>query len=363
MRLEVSNLNKSYGRNHVVKGISLTVETGEFVVILGPSGCGKTTTLRCLAGLEKPTDGRIRIGEQTVFDEGGVVFVPPEKRNIGMIFQSYALWPHMTVYQNVVFPFEARGRKGEDVRKRVREVLALVGLSHLEDRPASMLSGGQMQRVALARALGCEPAALLFDEPLSNLDLKLRQHLRQELRELQKKSGASAVFVTHDQVEAAELADRVIVMNEGRIVQDATPEELFARPADRFTADFIGIPNLLSVNTVADTGNGLCRAMLSGGLEVDAEAPSGARPGKGWSVWFRPEHVEMSLIASQPSNRNTFSARIIQRTFTGTDYMYRLEVVSRCEPKIQITARDSRKLEVSELVVASVSPDRARMVP
>lgn len=363
MRLEISGLHKSYGKNHVVKGIDLTVESGEFVVILGPSGCGKTTTLRCLAGLEKPSEGTIRIGDTTVFGQHGALFVPPERRNIGMIFQSYALWPHMTVYENVVFPFQARGRRGPDVRRRVLDTLELVGLGHLESRPASLLSGGQMQRVALARALACEPSALLFDEPLSNLDLKLRQHLRQELRDLQKKSGASAVFVTHDQVEAAELADRVIVMNEGRIVQDATPEGLFARPADRFTADFIGIPNLLPLESSTQVGEGKWRATLADAIQLDAEAPAGSRPSRGWSVWFRPEHVELAAQSDRSLDPNQFRARVIHRTFVGTEYLYRLEIGEHEDRAIKITARDARKLEIDQRVIACVKPERAQLIP
>ncbi len=260
MRLEIRKLRKRYGRHLAVADIDLSVEAGEFAVVLGPSGCGKTTTLRCLAGLEKPDSGEISIGRETVFAKG--VFMPPERRNIGMIFQSYALWPHMTVFQNVAFPFESRGRRGPDVARRIKDVLAMVGLEALSDRSASLLSGGQMQRVALARALACEPAALLFDEPLSNLDLKLRQHLRVELRELQQASGATAVFVTHDQAEAAALADRVIVMNEGRIEQDDSAEDLFSRPANRFVADFIGVGNLLPFQPIDRIGERTWRGRI-----------------------------------------------------------------------------------------------------
>ncbi|MBI2736996.1 MAG: ABC transporter ATP-binding protein [Rhodospirillales bacterium] len=356
-------MRKSYGRHLAVRDVGLVVEEGEFVVILGPSGCGKTTTLRCLAGLEKPDDGTIRIGTATVFDGGGAVFVPPEQRNIGMIFQSYALWPHMTVFENVAFPFEARRQRGPQVRDRVRDVLALVGLAGLEDRSASLLSGGQMQRVALARALACKPAALLFDEPLSNLDLKLRHHLRQELRELQKTSGASAVFVTHDQSEAAALADRIVVMNEGRIVQSDTPEKLFSRPADRFTADFIGIPNLLPVRAVTAASDGRWKVDVSPHLALEGEAPSGVRPGDGWWVWFRAEHVEMTAAAPRASGCGDFPARIVQRTFTGTDYVYRLQAGHAPEASVEVTARDVRKLEPGDLIAARVLPGQAHLVP
>jgi iron(III) transport system ATP-binding protein len=363
MRLEISSLRKSYGRHLAVRDVGLVVEEGEFVVILGPSGCGKTTTLRCLAGLEKPDDGTIRIGTATVFDGGGAVFVPPERRNIGMIFQSYALWPHMTVFENVAFPFEARRQRGPQVGDRVREVLALVGLAGLEDRSASLLSGGQMQRVALARALACKPAALLFDEPLSNLDLKLRHHLRQELRELQKTSGASAVFVTHDQSEAAALADRIVVMNEGRIVQSDTPEKLFSRPADRFTADFIGIPNLLPAAAVTAAGGNRWRIGLASQLELEGEAPPGARPGAGWWVWFRAEHVEMTGASPAASDRPGFAAHVLQRTFTGTDYIYRLRAGLPSSATTELTARDFRKFEPGERIHARVLPGHIHLVP
>ncbi len=363
MRLEISGLRKSYGRHLAVRDIDLTVDEGEFVVILGPSGCGKTTTLRCLAGLEKADAGIIRIGAATVFDQRGAIFIPPEQRNIGMIFQSYALWPHMTVSENVAFPFEARGQRGPQVRERVRDVLALVGLAGLEDRSASLLSGGQMQRVALARALACRPAALLFDEPLSNLDLKLRHHLRQELRELQKKSGASAVFVTHDQSEAAALADRVVVMNEGRIVQSDTAERLFSRPADRFTADFIGIPNLLPAGAVTGVGGNRWKVSVSAQFELEGEAPEGARPGEGWWVWFRAEHVEMAAPSPGVSGNGEFPARILHRTFTGTDYIYRLQAASSQKEEAEVTSRHVRKFEPGEIISARVLPGHVHLVP
>ncbi len=364
MRLEVSGLHKSYGRHIAVCDVDLTVAEGEFVVILGPSGCGKTTTLRCLAGLERPNCGTIRIGATTVFGEDGGIFVPPEQRNIGMIFQSYALWPHMTVYENVAFPFEARRQRGAGVRARVREVLALVGLAGLEDRSASLLSGGQMQRVALARALACKPAALLFDEPLSNLDQKLRQHLRQELRDLQKKSGASAVFVTHDQNEAAALADRIIVMNEGRVVQNATPECLFSTPADRFTADFIGIPNILQVSSVEQVGRDRWHAGVSAGIQLNATAFPAAKPSVGWWVWFRAEHVSITTHPSSDPKAQCFAARIAQRTFAGLDYTYRLRLNGLISGQaIDVVARSAEKYDVGRDAFATISGDNVHLVP
>jgi iron(III) transport system ATP-binding protein len=359
MHLNIKGLRKAYGRHLAVRDIDLSVAEGQFAVVLGPSGCGKTTTLRCLAGLEKPDSGEISIGPRTVFSDG--VFVPPEKRNIGMIFQSYALWPHMTVYENVAFPFEAQRRTGPEIASRIRDVLAMVGLSAVENRSASLLSGGQMQRVALARALACEPAALLFDEPLSNLDLKLRQHLRIELRQLQQASGATAVFVTHDQAEAAALADRVIVMNEGRIEQDDAPELLFSKPANRFVADFIGVGNLLAFTLTDSLGDRRWRGRIGQTLELTGRAYDHADPAKETWIWFRPEAVELDTVQQPMTDMARFNGAIISRSFTGTDYLYGVRVPGMDE--IKITMRNKLKIPLRESVSLCVSSSDAYLVP
>jgi len=235
-RVVLKNVTKKFGRVTAVDRLSLEVKDGEFVVLLGPSGCGKTTTLRLIAGLEKPDEGEIWIGDKLVND------VDPAKRDVAMVFQSYALYPHMTVYGNIEFPLRMAGVPKEERRKKVLEVAKLLGIDELLDRKPSQLSGGQQQRVALARALVRNPKVFLMDEPLSNLDAKLRVKMRFELKKLQRKLGITTIYVTHDQVEAMTMADRIAVMNKGRLQQYGTPEEIFFKPANVFVAGFVGSP-------------------------------------------------------------------------------------------------------------------------
>jgi len=245
MGIRVTDLLKVYGATTIVHGISFTVDDGEFVTLLGPSGCGKTTTLRCIAGLERTNGGLIEIDGQVVSDAKKDLFVAPHERNLGMVFQSYAIWPHMTVAENVGFPLVVRGAK--DVKKSVAWALEVVGLSAMANRQPSDISGGQQQRVALARAIVGRPKVLLFDEPLSNLDARLRDRTRAEISRIQKELSIPAVYVTHDQAEALSMSDRVIVMDAGRIIEQGEPRTLYRRPASRFTADFIGAANFLTV--------------------------------------------------------------------------------------------------------------------
>ncbi len=235
------------GDVHAVHGINIEVKSGEFYTLLGPSGCGKTTTLRSVAGLERPDEGEIYIGDELVFSARKRRFVPPDKREIGMVFQSYAIWPHMTVFENVAFPLQEMGRKfaKEEIKERVSRALSLVKLERLERRPAPFLSGGQQQRLALARALVKEPRVLLLDEPLSNLDAKLREETRFEIRELVERLKITTLYVTHDQLEALTMSDLIAVMDQGRIVQQGTPMEIYQSPKERFVANFIGMANFL----------------------------------------------------------------------------------------------------------------------
>jgi iron(III) transport system ATP-binding protein len=243
--IRVSNLLKIYGSSTIVHGISFDVDDGEFVTLLGPSGCGKTTTLRCIAGLEHTNGGTIEIDGKMVSDEQNGIFVAPHERNLGMVFQSYAIWPHMTVAENVAFPLTVRGIT--KVKEAVAWALDIVGLGHLAGRQPSELSGGQQQRVALARAIVGKPKVLLFDEPLSNLDARLRDRTRAEISRIQKELSIPTVYVTHDQNEALSMSDRIIVMNAGRIVEEGAPRQLYRRPNSRFTADFIGAANFLNI--------------------------------------------------------------------------------------------------------------------
>ncbi len=236
--ITIKKVTKAFGSNVVLKEFDQVFRDGEFVTLLGPSGCGKTTMLRIIAGFEKPTSGEVYIDEQLV--SGDRTFVPPERRGIGMVFQSYAVWPHMNVFDNVAYPLTIQKRPKEDIRKNVERVLDVVHLTQYAQRIPSQLSGGQQQRVALARALVAEPGLLLLDEPLSNLDAKLRESMRFEIKEIQSKLGISVVYVTHDQTEAMAMSDRIFVINGGIVQQVGRPEEIYRHPVNRFVADFVG---------------------------------------------------------------------------------------------------------------------------
>src|SRR3954467_2018611 len=253
--LDVRDLRKQFATGRpAVAGVSFHVPTGEIVVLLGPSGCGKTTTLRCVAGLEHPTAGSISIAGKVVSAPSRGISVAPRHRDLGMVFQSYAVWPHMTVRQNVVYPLKHRGMARGDATAKVDETLALVGLTEYAERPVVALSGGQMQRVALARSIVYRPKLLLLDEPLSNLDAKLRIRLRDALRRILKAAGMTALYVTHDQAEAVVLGDRIGVMRDGKLLQMGTPDEIYNRPAHLFVANFTGASNELAGTLVEHNG-------------------------------------------------------------------------------------------------------------
>ncbi len=320
----ISNLSMTYrsahGEHHAVKGVSLHIKPGQFYTLLGPSGCGKTTILRCVAGLERPDSGAIVIGGESVYSAERGFWVPPHRRNIGMVFQSYAIWPHMTVFDNVAFPLRhKRPKPGRaEIRDRVAKVLALVHLAGLEDRPAPYLSGGQQQRLALARALVSEPRVLLLDEPLSNLDAKLREEMRLEIRQVVERLGVTTLFVTHEQIEALTMSDVVAVMNDGKIIQEGTPAEIYAKPACAFVADFIGRSNFLAGRIQSVSGsNGSARAMVEtpiGAIQCrrDASLDTGATV----TVAIRPENV-MLLAASGPDSPNQFSGTVDTIVYVG----------------------------------------------
>jgi multiple sugar transport system ATP-binding protein len=291
-RVAVKDLVKKFGRVTAVDHVSFEVRDGEFLVLLGPSGCGKTTTLRLIAGLERPDAGEIYIGDRLVND------LPPKDRDVAMVFQNYALYPHMKVYDNIAFPLKIRGLPREEIERRVREVAALLHIQELLDRYPRQLSGGQQQRVALARALVRQPQVFLLDEPLSNLDAKLRVYMRAELKRLQRELGVTTIYVTHDQAEAMTMADRIAVMNEGKIMQIAEPQELYHKPANIFVAGFVGAPamNFLDASLSIEGG----AAVLDTGLwriplPEDVSKLLAARGVAGEVVFgIRPEHIEVS---------------------------------------------------------------------
>jgi len=306
----VTNLSRHFGRMTALDDISFSVGDGEFMTLLGPSGCGKSTTLSALAGLDRPTSGTIRIGERVLFDGASGVFVDAQFRNLGMMFQSYALWPHMTVYGNLDFTLELRSVRGAEAKRRIAETLALVDMEDYAGRYPGELSGGQQQRVALARTLVYRPEILLLDEPLSNLDAKLRDRARIWLGELQKRTGVTTVYVTHDQTEALALSDRIVVMNKGRIAQIGTPEEIYEAPADVFVADFVGASNMLQAELSPGDGHGDLARLPSG--EILRVKP-GRMPGP-VTLAIRPERVER---ASEGGHENTVVAAVEANSYLG----------------------------------------------
>jgi iron(III) transport system ATP-binding protein len=287
----VENLVVGYQGMTAVERISFTVAAGEHVTLLGPSGCGKTTTLRAIAGLENPTDGRITMDGTPIYDGSAGINIPPEKRGLSMVFQSYAIWPHMSVADNVAFPLRVRGASRKAARPQVEKALALVDLSNFADRPATRLSGGQQQRVALARAIAFETKVVLFDEPLSNLDAQLRVQMRSELADLRRRLGFTAIYVTHDQEEAYSLSDRIMVMRAGRIEQHGTPSEIHATPRTRFVASFLGMRNIFDADIVGSAGEAMVEARLGDGMVLRARDPWGGGRNGPAAVAFRPSAV------------------------------------------------------------------------
>jgi putative spermidine/putrescine transport system ATP-binding protein len=317
--LSLDGLGKRYGVADVVSNVSLTVREGEFVSLLGPSGCGKTTILRMVAGLVAPSQGRILIGDDDV------TLKPPNRRGVGLVFQSYALFPHLTVFENIAFGLRRQGLRGQSLERRVEEMLALVRLDAFGERFQQQLSGGQQQRVAIARAIAPRPRVLLFDEPLSNLDARLRDEMQIELKRLQRRLGITTLFVTHDQSEALSMSDRVCVLAEGVLQQFATPEELYHHPLTAFVASFLGRPNRLSgVVAEREGGGGLIR--IGSGLLLRSQELS-APVGQAVEVIIRQEAIRIGAASSGlPDSR---PATIVMRSFNGArvQYVVRLDEV------------------------------------
>jgi len=306
-----ANVTKAFGEIVAVKDVSFAIRKGHLVTLLGPSGCGKTTTLRMIAGLELPTSGRVHIGERDVTN------LPATDRDVAMVFQSYALFPHMTVLENVGYGLRVSGRPKREIRERAEQALDLVGLVHLRSRLPSELSGGQQQRVAVARAVVLEPEVLLFDEPLSNLDAKLRRRVREEIRELQQRLGLTAVYVTHDQAEALAISDRIVVMNNAVIAQIGEPRELYEAPADRFVADFIGDANVVEV-TISATDGAVAEVVI--GNAVRRLPHRGLGPGPA-HLAIRPEGIVLAGDATEAA----IGGRIKRASYLGSHVEYDIE--------------------------------------
>ncbi|MEA4882432.1 MAG: ABC transporter ATP-binding protein [Clostridia bacterium] len=319
--VKLAGLDKWFGKNHVVRDLHLDIKPGTMTTFLGPSGCGKTTTLRMIAGFQEPDHGRISIGDRDITD------VPAYRRNTAMVFQEYALFPHMTVAENVGYGLLVRGIRADERKRRVRAALELVELDGMGDRFPGQLSGGQQQRVALARALIVEPDALLLDEPLSNLDAKLRESVRMELHRIQRRTGITAIYVTHDQEEAFALSDEVVVMSEGRIQQAGPPDEVYYHPANRFVAEFVGTINLAPALVTEVSGS--VAAMQCASAEVVATGLTRPiRAGQTVVIGVRPESVQLCSVGEPlpTEDANVLPGRIAGAAFLGHKLRYTVEV-------------------------------------
>jgi iron(III) transport system ATP-binding protein len=329
--LVVERLVKRFPGVVAVDHVSFTVRDGEFLTLLGPSGCGKSTTLSAIAGLEQPDEGAIRVGERVFFDSANGRVLAPEQRNVGLVFQSYALWPHMTVEENLAFPLRLRKVPRREQEQRIDEILALVEMAQHKKRYPHQLSGGQQQRVALARTLVYEPALLLLDEPLSNLDAKLRDRARTWLRQLQTRIGITTIYVTHDQIEALALSDRIAVMHEGQILQLAPPKEVYEQPASPFVADFIGTSNLFKGEVAEADGGGAVTARLPDGQMLRVQSAEPVRRGQPVTIAVRPEKIDLlpaSGGASEHGDDNLLAATVRERSYLGARYEYQVDLES-----------------------------------
>ncbi|MBI3044949.1 MAG: ABC transporter ATP-binding protein [Betaproteobacteria bacterium] len=319
--VSVRGLVKRFGKVLAVDEVSFEIAEREFFSLLGPSGCGKTTTLRCVAGLETADAGTIEIGGRVVYRTAEPLDVPPNERGIGMVFQSYAVWPHMSVFDNVAYPLKVRRTPRTQIAARVAHVLRILGMEGLEQRRPSQLSGGQQQRVALGRALALEPSVLLLDEPLSNLDAKLREQMRAELKLIQRESGLPILYVTHDQVEALAMSDRIAVMCAGRVHQLAPPEAIYRRPATAFVLDFIGGVNYLPCQ-ILSAGNDAVTLRWRGEGTIILERPSYVPDGREVLLAMRPE--DLRLVA--PDSDGALRGRVVLRSFYGAGFEYRIRL-------------------------------------
>jgi spermidine/putrescine ABC transporter ATP-binding subunit len=354
--LRLENLFKQFGKTVAVDHINLDIEDGEILTMLGPSGCGKTTTLRCIAGFTIPNNGNIFLGSRNVTG------LPPEKREIGFVFQNYALWPHMTVFDNLAFGLRLQRIPKSAIKSKVENVLDLVRLGGFAERYPRQLSGGQQQRIALARALVIEPSVLLFDEPLSNLDAQLREEMRFEIRELQKKLGITAVYVTHDQAEALALSDRIAVMNKGIITQIGTPEQIYSRPSNRFVAGFIGLSSFVE-GTVVQVNRTTGYAVVSNGGEANIRVPAqNLRENQKVTIAIRPEYITMqpNPTTPVPDNANVLQGEVIRAAYLGDVIDYRIGLGQWV---LRVHTEAEKVLHPGDKVQLIIPPERVTLIP
>lgn len=351
--ISIRGLRKSFqaqhGKVNALREIDLEVNEGEFCVLLGPSGCGKTTTLRCVAGLEKPDGGEIEISGRLVNSTSTNIYVPTEKRDIGMVFQSYAIWPHMNVFQNVAFPL-TQGQKRFPkplVAEKVQNALRLVQLDDLAERPATDLSGGQQQRVAMARAMVTDSKVLLMDEPLSNLDARLREQMRVELKKITRSIGVTTLYVTHDQAEALSLGDKVCVMNEGQILQMGPPHEVYSRPANLFVAQFVGEMNLIKATV---TGRD---AVVSPLGKMRCPVPPDLSSGKEVTLAIRPEHL--TLLPPSEQHGDGVKGKIITKNYLGDAALLEVEINGTA---LMVKLSGDSGFQVGQQALVVLPPDR-----
>jgi len=361
MEIRIQGVSKRYfseGRSiTALDNVDLAIPANQIFTLLGPSGCGKTTLLRCIVGLESPDAGEISIGGEIVWSTEKNISVPSEKRGLGMVFQTYAIWPHMNVFNNVAYPLQVRNVPADDIRRRVAQTLRFVQLEGFEKRPATKLSGGQQQRVALARALVAEPKVILFDEPLSNLDAKLREETRKELRAFLGELKITAVYVTHDRIEALALSDSIAVMRAGRIVEVGSPKKIYFNADHKFVADFIGRANLVKAKVVAEEGR---NTIVDCGLGTIACQHRGIPAGSEVTLCIRPEFIRLSA-GDAHTGGNAVQGRVASLTFVGEAYETEIRVgreilLAKIDPDLDLKEGDavSFKLDPDHCLLVSM---------
>jgi len=361
MEIEIHGLTRDYfsegKRIRALDNVDLTIPANRIFTLLGPSGCGKTTLLRCIVGLETPDSGEISIGGDLVWSREKGIFVPPEERGLGMVFQTYAIWPHMNVFNNVAYPLQNRKTPAAEIRERVTKVLKFVQLEGFEKRPATKLSGGQQQRVALARALVAEPKVILFDEPLSNLDAKLREETRKELRRFLSELQITAVYVTHDRIEALALSDLIAVMKAGAIVETGNPRKIYFNSDHRFVADFIGRANLIKGRIATEEGD---HAVIDTDMgPIVGLNSQQIQPGSEAFLCVRPEFMKLAQKDSG-NNRNVFKGKVQALIFVGEAYEGEIRIR---ETVLTTTIPPTEDINEGDTIFVSFDPDHCFLLP